>query len=618
VSAVLAIGLPLLIVAASLLAMERFRDTSDEREQRNAGRVMNGKVLEGGVVQTIERRLAATSPDVIILGNSLSNTDLNPALLAHRLGIPKHKVQKFSIPNSIGAHWYTILKNRVYANGHTPRVIIALSDLQSALAVNPRSEPAYVNLTVHYSDHEPAVDRKLGTSNFYWRRVRENREKVRELALKGARNFAVDLLYWNSFAVDHARTTAALERAFDASRTDMRLHNNVIPTFEGQRDLVPFDPSELPKPKDSFFPETTTMVAENEGMILYIRPPMSPLLPDGLGDVVVKGTEARVTRMVENRGGRYLDLRGLEMTAGHFHNVDHMNPEGARRFTEVVAVLVRQIEAEHELRPNWKRRAPPVELELFNPFSLAANKLEHMPSGAEYTREPPDVPGSGRPYNQARTRKPVAYFAADGLAFLSDPKTIEETRFAARCSPLRVLEDGTILEQSNVPCEELFKHPEGGRVCHMRDRLFFTSSDGSDPFQNDREYRIGLDPERTCEGGTWLYGHDQVRLRFTEDELVRLQRGGRTLRVEAVDFGNGKDNRSARVAVKLRVNGQLRVDDSFQPSKNKNGVAAFRISPHVNASARDVVVSIANQSDNFVLITSSVLSERAAEQMVER
>ena len=129
VALLLALVLPLAIIAASLAGLEGFRSFADKREAKNAGKIINGRVVEGGVVEIIEDKLAQTDPDVIILGNSLSNTDLNPILLATELGINKGKVQKFSIPNSIAAHWYAILKNRVYANGHHPKVVLILSDL---------------------------------------------------------------------------------------------------------------------------------------------------------------------------------------------------------------------------------------------------------------------------------------------------------------------------------------------------------------------------------------------------------------------------------------------------------------------------------------------------------
>jgi hypothetical protein len=597
------------LFAGAAVWAEGFRDAASEREDRNAGKVMNGKVMEAGVVRTIERRMAQARPEVVILGNSLSNTNINTVLLAKRLGLRKDKVQKFSIPNSIGATWYVILKNRMYANGHEPSVVILLSDLQSALATTPRTEAAYVNLTVHFNPREPVVDRKLGTQSYFLNRLRENREKLRDKALKISRNAAVDMLYWRTIdPAFHGRTTAALERAFDQSRTDIRLHNNVIPTFSTGGELHPFDPSLLPLPKESFIPEITSMVEKHSGLALFLRPPMSPLLPDGAGDVVMPGVEEKTRRLVENKGGRYIDVRKLDMQAGHFYNIDHMNPEGARRFTEAVAMLVNQVQAESQGRAGWNRRPQPKEIELFTEIELRNDAVVHRQHRVDHSpKRPPAVPGANKPFE--RRRFDIGYFEAGGLGFMSDVDTLEQSRFAARCSPLRVLEDDVALEVSNATCEEMFRLRQG-RICHTRERVFFTASDSSSPFENGSTYSLALDPERRCEGGTWLYPGDQFRSRFDGERLTEFSRGGRTLRIEAHDFGP-KDT-AAKLTVRLRVNGAVRVEEEFVPSQMRDAIS-IPVRPAVPGAARDVVLTVQNESRNFVLVTSAVLSERVDE-----
>nr|MBA2322362.1 hypothetical protein [Deltaproteobacteria bacterium] len=177
IASILAILLPMAVVWAGFMGLEQLRTAADEKEIQNAGRVMNGRVLgEGGVVAMIERTLERTKPSILVLGNSLSNTDINPVQLARRLGIPRHKIQRFSIPNSIGAHWWIVMKNRVYANGHAPKAVIMLSDLQSTLATRPLTEASYLNLRVHAD--EPAdgryLDRKAGSSGWAANRLWEN------------------------------------------------------------------------------------------------------------------------------------------------------------------------------------------------------------------------------------------------------------------------------------------------------------------------------------------------------------------------------------------------------------------------------------------------------------
>lgn len=602
-SALIAVLVPVTLLGGAVSWIEKQGDWTDDRESRNAGFVMNGRVYEAGVVATIERRLESAQPEVVVLGNSLSNTDIHTTLLAKRLDLPKQKVQKFSIPNSIGAHWYAVLKNRVYANGYRPRLVLILSDLQSALAVHPRTEPAYLNLTVHLGEDEPVIDQRSGARSYVFDRVRENRSNIQQRSLKVVRNAAVDALYWRSFDVDRGKTNRALERAFDQSRTDVSLHNNVIPIYTADRTLQPFDPALLPEPQDSYLADITQLVSENGGTVLFLRPPMSPLLPPEAGDLVVPGTEEEVVALVAENGGHYIDMRGLGMSIGHFYNVDHMNPEGARRFTEGIAQMIRDIELTTPTKRRGRRR--PYEKELFSAVEFVDGKLAQSEPEVEYGGKPPAVPGAKRPFH--RKRKGVAYYKSEGLAFLSDADSMNLSRFADRCSPLRVLEDGQPLPMHNVACEELMQHGMG-RVCHTRERVFFTASDDTSPFQNQRNYLLALDPDRSCEAGTWVYPGDRLRVRIEPSELDGMGRGARSLEIEAHDLGGGTDE--GELTVRLRVRGEIRAEKSFVPSMER-GKTRLALRPPISGMSEDVVLAITNESDRFILVTSATLSERA-------
>jgi hypothetical protein len=607
-----AVVVPALLLALGITWMSGFRDWTHERESRNAGFVMNGKVHDEGVVETIDRKLGNNEPEVIVLGNSLSNTNLNTAVLARRLGVASHKVQKFSIPNSIGAHWYVILKNRLYANGHQPRLVLILSDLQSTLATTPRTEAAYVNLTVHYGDDEPVVQDKIGSRNFFWESARQNREKLQERCLRYLRNLAVDLLYWRDLNADHGKTSTMLQRAFAQSNTDVALHNNVIPIFDNERQAQAFDPASLPSPGGSFIEEITSLVDENRGTVLFLRPPMSPLLPKGAGDVVLDGVEEEVRDMVAYEGGHYIDMRRLGMKVGHFYNIDHMNTEGARRFTESVAQLIRDIEGTQRYSRKMKRGRPQANtVELFAGIELVDDVLMPKLRPVEYQNEPKPVPGGQR--NPQRKRENVGLFSTEGLNFLSDPETVRRSRFADRCSPLRVLEDGVPLPEHNVPCEELLELGQG-RVCHIRDKLMFAPEDNTSPVTNGRKYTLALDPDRSCEAGTWLYPGDRVRFPIRTQDLDALARGARTLKIEAHDLG-GPDGDDT-MKVRLRVRGAVRAETSFQPAQQR-GTLTLPLRPTIQANADDVVLSIINPSNHFFLITSALLSERAAPKKKE-
>jgi hypothetical protein len=592
----LALLLPIAVVAGSLVGMEKFRSFDDRREDRNAGKVINGRVVKGGVAGVIESKLEQTEPSIVILGNSLSNTNVNMALLAKRLDLPKNKVARFSIPNSMAAHWYAITKNRIYANGHEPKIIFILSDLQSLLALAPRSEASYLNLSVQLSEDEPFLDEKLGRRIYFLERVRENRGKVRDMAMVSARNLLVDLLLYRSVVTGNEKEIgAALERVFDASKTDMRLHNNVIPIYNSKNDheLVIFDPESLAAPEESFLAEIARMANENGGRVVFVRPPMSPMLPEGIGDIVLPEHEAAVQPLMDKYNGVYLDLRELEMDVTHFENVDHMNAEGSRRFTEIVSELFQDLDV-----GTGERRAG---ADLLKSVAVVDSHYAALPLDLQFKDPPPDVPRADREWAKGRGR--LMYFETSAFEFLHDARTMELSPHASRCSPLRVLQDGAVLPHPNESCEDALKRGMG-RTCHTPERLYFTTVDDSNPFVVRHKFKMTLDAQRTCDGGLWLYPNDRVRINLRPYDVQMLPHGAALLSVLASDLGSTERGGEPYLGVKVRAAGTLRLDDRVSIEQLTTIGGQLRLDPRVASGAQNVQVELFNQSDRFLLLSS--------------
>jgi hypothetical protein len=610
-SAVLAILLPMAIAWLGYLGLERLRTASDAREMHNVGRVINGRVLgEGGVVEMMERTLERTQPSIIILGNSLSNTDINPIQLAMRLGIPRHKIQRFSIPNSIGAHWWIVMKNRVYANGHTPRAVIMLSDMQSAIATRPLTEASYMNLRVHVDEplDDAYLDAKAGSNGWASSRIWENKGKVRDSALKLVRNVWVELVFRRQLYTGQSsqKISAAIDRVFDAGSTDLRLHQSVIPIMQAERGLQPFDPSQLPKVEDSFIPEITTMVKENRGKAIFLRPPMSPLLAPELGDFVLPATEVAVRSLVAENGGAYLDMRNFHLTESDFYNVDHMNDRGAKRFTEAVALALEDLDVLG--RGKKAREEYGREIQLFGDIKLVDGELVDARTPLVYRRdEPLPVPRVLWDPELKISRDETVYFDTPRLAFLSDTSTTQHHPFGARCSPVRVLENGVALPMPNVSCEEVFKAGKG-RVCHTADRMAFAASDNTDPTTNGRTYTLALDPDRQCEGTAWLYPDDAFRVTFPGGRLGRMVEGARAFRLEAIDVRR-PDSKDV-VQFRLTAGDRVVLEESATLGSFDDGEREWAIEPPIPPDAGPVRLELMNKTRTFVLVTSAVLSER--------
>ena len=112
---------PLLVVAGSLRACSTFENRAAANEARNAGRILNGKVADATTAEVIERVLEQRPPELLVLGPSYANTNVSPDILSERLGIPTDRIVMLSVPNSVGAHWYAMLKYRLFEQGRRPQ-----------------------------------------------------------------------------------------------------------------------------------------------------------------------------------------------------------------------------------------------------------------------------------------------------------------------------------------------------------------------------------------------------------------------------------------------------------------------------------------------------------------
>lgn len=363
-AAVLAVVGPVLVLAAAWLLLDRYADPEERQAIANAGRVLNARVAENGdIVEIMERMLRQAEPEVLLIGPSYANTDVDPDLLAQRLGLPRDDVLMLSVPNSVGAHWYAILKHRVFANGHRPRLVVVISGMQSMLLGTPLTEASYVNLAVQLDGPDPVVeDKARTTTRLLLARMREKRGHLRDALFAFVRDVPAGLLLRSPIApggLQPHEVRRALDRVFDDDNVDMTLHHSGTPIVELDRAERVYDPSLLPEVDRSFIPDITAMVDDHGGHMVWVRPPMSPDIPAELDDVVPSATEAAVPEVVHALGGTFLDMRRLPMSSAMFKNDDHMNEEGSRRFTEALARALREMEA--VARADALQGLPPVE-----------------------------------------------------------------------------------------------------------------------------------------------------------------------------------------------------------------------------------------------------------------
>lgn len=331
-----------LLLYQGLLSWRAPTSLEDQRLMGNAGRVLNGKITPLGVVAEIDSLLAMHQPRVLVLGNSLANTNLDTGRLAHGLGIPEGKVLTLSVPNSISSHWYAILEHRVYDASYQPQVVLVVAGLQSLLAVEPYSEASYEDLMIQLDSDEPVLGRYIDLDHPELRTLMRNRVLVRDLAMNTIRDNAVGLF----FAGGSAANTDAMNRLFSDENIDMRRHLTATPAASGE-DMDEGSLEGLPSAADSLVEDLARLAQQNGSILVFVRPPMKPWTPEDRKDTVDAQAEAEIAAILARYGHAYLDMSELRLPPRAFKNLRHYSPEGAQMFTDAVA---------EELKPMWQKQ----------------------------------------------------------------------------------------------------------------------------------------------------------------------------------------------------------------------------------------------------------------------
>lgn len=732
-AAVCAVLGPVLVFLVFGWWLTRVRDVSEMQAAENAGLVFNGQVRAGGAVAAMNGVLAR-QPDVVLIGPSYANTDLRRDLIAKHLGVAPGKVALLSIPNSVGAHWYAVLKYRVFGQGVRPRAVVVVSGLQSMLLTAPLTEASWVNLRVQLDDpQDPVVTAKARQQAWQWLgRVRELRGTARDRVVGTIRELPPRLLLPSSVRSGGMGPIEVRERlgsVFDDANVSMALHAQRTTSIVTEPETRTYDLSVLTPPEDGFMVDIGELCAQHGARLVWVRPPMSPNIPADLDDVAPDGFQERAAAVAARTGASFLDMRRLPMTDLMFRNVDHMNEEGSVRFSEALGKALAELHA-LELEPvpgtppfpparvvvdgapgelpaaeaawagpgtwvgpgqslratfdqAWTRERGPFVVKVAaeqlgplgaaprvvvagQPMRLAAadatagwrlwrseaalqppdgafEAVVTVPEGGAWLRvtglalgaraarthvvgdatgvdgasarllgvEPviapvwPDAPGPvPMAFDVVDEPGRIARFDTPKWDFLSDEHLMGQSAFGSRCSPLRVTEDGAPLPLPNEPCADVERQGRG-RTCHTPDAVRFTAGDGSDPARNGRKYKMILDPQRRCDLAVWLYPKDRFVATWPAAQLAGFARGATHFTLAARYL----QKRKAEIRVILRVDGEVRVDETLDGRVLYDGPKVWRLDPPLPPDARDVTVEVENLEYTFYLFEELALSE---------
>ena len=288
-----------------------------------------------------DEKLEASKPKLLILGSSVARRDVDTARLAEKLGIKERSMLMLTLPNATGAHFYAVLKNRVYGNGHRPKAVVVVSALGTLLTTEVLGDSNMDRLVHHLTLDEPVVAKKVFERNgqdFETLQMRAKAGDLRDQFTGLIRDATAGFLFpagkGKLRRMVHGEKLApdSFDSVFANENMDFTLHGEnaaqigIVDEEEYSREVDPWD---------SFMVDITELGQENRAKVFFVRTPFPPSNPDK--DRVPADIDMEARYMLQEIGAGYMDFRSLDLDDSYFEDMVHMNPEGARIMTDALA-----------------------------------------------------------------------------------------------------------------------------------------------------------------------------------------------------------------------------------------------------------------------------------------
>jgi hypothetical protein len=282
--------------------------------------------------------LARMNPGVVVIGDSMAGSRIDPALLTNRTGL---LTAPLLYAGSGPAWWYLALKNWVVASGIHPRAVVIFFRDTNLTNVLFRIEATWALDTAareREDDLNAVVARRRGTLFYRVRDVFDGLYRAEEVR----RWVEPAVTAWPARAIFPYRRPRAvflgrLNERFDLAHLRPMDAADLQATEDREADFDAFvDKSGLPLMlRDARQAGLTLVFVRVQRRPDGGRPPyQSPALQRYV---------ARLESYVEARGGVFMDDTGDPAeTLDMYADGDHLSPDGRRRYTEMFASRLRQ------------------------------------------------------------------------------------------------------------------------------------------------------------------------------------------------------------------------------------------------------------------------------------
>lgn len=359
---VVALVLPLIVLVSGWIELRRASGLSEQAAQ-------------------FERELARREPEVVIFGSSLANRGVDLAVLARSLGVQENKVLLMQLPHSSMAHWYAMLKNRVFARGHEPKLVLVIDAFTSMLNHDLLAElqPNVDRLVAQLGPNEPVIASKVfhitDAEEFRQYFMRQRASELRQSILDGYRDKAIGALYSRKGRPEEVEKLIedVNEQVFANEKMDYSLHKEPDAGLFASSRIVHTANGNFELKRDALLDDVAKLVEGRDTNVVYVRIPLPPSNADM--DYVPPEIEEEAVEWIEELGQVYLDMRALDLDDSYFEDMRHLSNQGSQMFTTSlgrVLASMRALEAGAGKRAIRGLEQPSSVIEVGTPLPLPA------------------------------------------------------------------------------------------------------------------------------------------------------------------------------------------------------------------------------------------------------
>jgi hypothetical protein len=284
------------------------------------------------------QKLNKEKPDIVLLGDSTLQTGVDRTLLSELMG---RKISKFDIQGSASAYWYLVLKNNIVVAKQLPKVVVIIFRDTILTAPGFRVHGGYFVQLDEYADEHESLLLERSYLNFMNPLEKWSEQYFPLYGARGQIRQETDGLIRYSLpgwlGCDRDCTEYSLYEVFTSADMEPGQLQNAVAAAE----TYLYTSSQLNFERQvnkSYLAEMIRLTKDNGIQLVLVRLKNETLSKGNLETRAVKTYMNDLFEYLHTQNVLFLDYgTDSRLKNEHFNDSLHLNPDGKRIFTEMLA-----------------------------------------------------------------------------------------------------------------------------------------------------------------------------------------------------------------------------------------------------------------------------------------